>query len=270
MPFLEDEPTERLSRAARESRGLRLLVLFGSRARGEDHPQSDWDVGYLARADLDADALLGNVVRALGTDRVDLIDLGRASRPVSRRRRGASAPRRRRSGVSPLLARGGVVLVRRRARHPGRVRRGARRPRSMSALDRELLAERAMVVRRHLRRVAERLPPDPSDLRPATDASDAVILHLWQAVQVVIDLAVTGCLHFDLGAPRSYADAFRRLTAAGVIEAALAERLARAAGFPNVVAHAYEDLDMARVFRAARDGPADLLAFLAALRDRMA
>ena len=126
-----------------------------------------------------------------------------------------------------------------------------------------------MAVRRHLVRVADRLPSDPVALRPATDASDAVVLHLWQAVQVVIDLAVSACLHLDLGAPGSYADAFRRLAGGGVIDEALAARLSRAAGFRNVVAHAYDDLDMARVFVAAREGPRDLEAFLAALRDRL-
>ena len=139
----------------------------------------------------------------------------------------------------------------------------------MSALDRELLAERAMVVRRHLARVSERLPARASDLLPATDASDAVILHLWQAVQVAIDLAMSACLHWDLGAPPSYADAFRRLAGAGKIEAALADRLARAAGFRNVIAHAYDRLDMLRVHRTAMEGPRDLEAFLAALRDRL-
>ncbi len=139
----------------------------------------------------------------------------------------------------------------------------------MSAVDRELLAERAMVVSRHLARVKERLPAQPSELRPATDASDAVILHLWQAVQVVIDLAVSACFRWDLGAPTSYADAFRRLASGGVIDAALADRLARVAGFRNVIAHAYDQLDMSRVHRAAVDGPRDLTAFLAALRDRL-
>lgn len=52
--------------------------------------------------------------------------------------------------------------------------------------------------------------------------------------------------------------------------ARVAERLVRAAGFRNTVAHAYEALDMARVYRAAKDGPSDLLAFLGALRDRIA
>ena len=46
-----------------------------------------------------------------------------------------------------------------------------------------------MAVARHLRRVAERLPQSAEQLQPATDASDAVVLHLWQATQIVIDLA---------------------------------------------------------------------------------
>lgn len=127
-----------------------------------------------------------------------------------------------------------------------------------------------MAVERHLRRVAERLPTSPSELRPATDASDAVVLHLWQATQIVIDLAMSACLRLKLGTPASYADAFRLLQRAGLIDAPLADRLVRAAGFRNIVAHAYESLDMARVHDAARHGPADLRAFLARLRDRSA
>lgn len=42
---------------------------------------------------------------------------------------------------------------------------------------------------------------------------------------------------------------------------------ARAAGFRNVIAHAYASLDMARVHRAASTGPADLRAFLRHLTD---
>jgi uncharacterized protein YutE (UPF0331/DUF86 family) len=128
----------------------------------------------------------------------------------------------------------------------------------VSVLDRDLLAERAMAVRRHLARVAERLPAQVSELQPATDAADAVILHRWQAVQVVIDFAVSACLHWDLGTPTCYAEAFRRLAAAGIIDEEMAARLARAAGFRNIIAHAYDQLDMKRVFRAASEGPRDL------------
>lgn len=126
-----------------------------------------------------------------------------------------------------------------------------------------------MVVERHLQRVADRLPQNAEGLRPATDASDAVILHLWQATQMVIDVAAAACLHFKLGAPANYGDAFQRLANAAVIDTTLASRLVRAAGFRNVVARAYDALDMQRVHRAAREGPADLRAFLAAIRDRL-
>lgn len=50
--------------------------------------------------------------------------------------------------------------------------------------------------------------------------------------------------------------------------AGLAERLARAVGFRNFVVHAYGRLDLQRVHAVATAGPADLRAFLTALRDQ--
>jgi len=135
----------------------------------------------------------------------------------------------------------------------------------VSPIDRAVLAERALALERHLRRVAERLPPSADVFATSPDASDAVILHLWQATQIVIDLAVASCVAHGSGTPQSYADAFRRLQAAAIIDAALADHLVRAAGFRNVVAHAYEGLDLARVYDAALKGPADLRAFVAAI-----
>ncbi len=125
-----------------------------------------------------------------------------------------------------------------------------------------------MAVERHLRRVAERLPATSSELQPATDAtdaSDAVILHLWQATQIVIDQAMRACLALNLGTPANYGDAFRLLQQAGALDGALADRLVRAAGFRNLVAHAYGTLDLKRVHEAATNGPADLRAFMGSM-----
>jgi len=58
---------------------LRLLVLHGSRASGTQHENSDWDLGYLATAPLDPGDLHLRVTDSLGTEAVDLVDLGRAS-----------------------------------------------------------------------------------------------------------------------------------------------------------------------------------------------
>jgi hypothetical protein len=87
--------------------------------------------------------------------------------------------------------------------------------------------------------------------------------------QAAIDLAVSACIHFRLGAPTGYGAAFSRLAEAGYLDPGLAARLVRAAGFRNVVAHAYDTLDMGRVHRSAREGPAGLRGFLGALAERI-
>lgn len=65
--------------AASTAPGLALLLLFGSRARGDAHAGSDWDFGYLAAGEFDAFGFVGTLVEIVGTDRVDLADLERAS-----------------------------------------------------------------------------------------------------------------------------------------------------------------------------------------------
>ncbi|GAA4773164.1 DUF86 domain-containing protein [Actinomycetospora chlora] len=137
------------------------------------------------------------------------------------------------------------------------------------AVDGELLAERTATVLAHLDRVAEHLPDDPADLRPMTSATDTVVLHLWQAIQVVIDLSAGTCVRLGLGSPPTYGDAFRLLADADVIDDELGERLARAAAFRNLLVHAYGRLDLRRVHAIARTGPDDLRAFLSALRDQV-
>jgi predicted nucleotidyltransferase len=75
----ETDALSRVAGLAREAKGLELLVLYGSHARGDAHPGSDWDFGYLAGPAFDPDDLLARLVLRLGTDEVDLVDLSRAS-----------------------------------------------------------------------------------------------------------------------------------------------------------------------------------------------
>lgn len=58
---------------------LTLLVLHGSRARGESHAHSDWDFAYRAGSELDPLQLAATLSLALGTDNIDLADLDHCS-----------------------------------------------------------------------------------------------------------------------------------------------------------------------------------------------
>jgi predicted nucleotidyltransferase len=81
MAGMAPEPvdlTQRLRAAVAGVPGLTLLLLHGSRARGAERPESDWDFAYLGDPDLDVDALLAILAETLGADRVDLADLARS------------------------------------------------------------------------------------------------------------------------------------------------------------------------------------------------
>lgn len=69
---------EAIVEAAREA-SVSLLVLFGSRARGQVHAHSDWDFGYLADDHGDIDLLRTRLAQALTSDAIDLVNLARGS-----------------------------------------------------------------------------------------------------------------------------------------------------------------------------------------------
>ena len=73
-----DPKLDAVASAARATPGVELLILFGSRARGEARPGADWDFGYLADEATDVPGLLADLVEALGSERIDLVDLRRA------------------------------------------------------------------------------------------------------------------------------------------------------------------------------------------------
>ena len=69
----------RIASMAAHRPGLELLLLHGSRARGESHPRSDWDLAYLSDGNFDPATFRADLVLSLGTDQIDLVNLERAS-----------------------------------------------------------------------------------------------------------------------------------------------------------------------------------------------
>jgi len=60
-------------------KGLRLLLLFGSSISGNTHKRSDIDLAFLFDKPADMLDLTNMVIKTLHTDKVDVVDLKRAS-----------------------------------------------------------------------------------------------------------------------------------------------------------------------------------------------
>lgn len=58
---------------------LKLLMLFGSRARSDAKEHSDWDFAFLATKDFDPTDLYVNVTLIVETDKVDLVNLSKST-----------------------------------------------------------------------------------------------------------------------------------------------------------------------------------------------
>jgi predicted nucleotidyltransferase len=69
---------DRVSALAASAPGLRMLILFGSRARGDAQRRSDWDLAYTADPGFDADGFMNALAGLLAADRIDMIDVDRA------------------------------------------------------------------------------------------------------------------------------------------------------------------------------------------------
>lgn len=77
-PIDKEELGKRLSPLFAD-RSLRLVILFGSHAKGKVHPKSDIDIAFLFDAPADILNLTNTVNRLLQKDDVDVVDLYRAS-----------------------------------------------------------------------------------------------------------------------------------------------------------------------------------------------
>ena len=132
-------------------------------------------------------------------------------------------------------------------------------------VDSALVAARVATVRDATSRIRSVLPRSPDDFLKDRTTREVVTLNLFVAIQACLDLAAHWLADAGLAVPATYGEVFAALAVHGVIPHALADRLAAAAAFRNLVAHQYGALDWTRVHAVAVSGLDDLEAFCAAL-----
>jgi uncharacterized protein YutE (UPF0331/DUF86 family) len=134
-------------------------------------------------------------------------------------------------------------------------------------VDEQVLLAKVSQVRRHLRRVRDRLPPGEKTFLDDEDLQDVVVHNLWLALQSCIDIAAHVVADEGLGQPSGLADLFDLLGEHQIISSDLARQLRKAAGLRNIIVHEYVRLDLAMIYRIAKGDLTDLDALLLAITD---
>lgn len=123
-------------------------------------------------------------------------------------------------------------------------------------------------VRRLLQRVADdlvyleaRARDDHAAIRADADRLAALKYHFVTAIEGCVNVAQHLCASEGWGPPDSNAHSLRILGQHGVLEESLADSLARAVGFRNVLVHGYAEVDDGRAV-SQLDRVSDLSAFV--------
>jgi uncharacterized protein YutE (UPF0331/DUF86 family) len=128
-------------------------------------------------------------------------------------------------------------------------------------VDAAVVAAKVGAIRDAVVRIRHVLPPDATAFATDRTTREIVILNLFVALQETVSLATHWLADAGLDVPGSYREIFLALAERGNVPRDLAQRLASAAGFRNLVAHQYGVLDPARVHAMASRELGDLLDF---------
>jgi len=128
-------------------------------------------------------------------------------------------------------------------------------------VDGAIVAAKIAAIRDAVDRIRAVLPREAAAFEADRTVREVVILNLFVALQETVALATHWLADAGLDVPGSYREIFLDLAQRGMISRDLAERLAAAAGFRNLVAHQYGVLDPTRVHAIGSAELGDLLDF---------
>ncbi len=119
-------------------------------------------------------------------------------------------------------------------------------------MDREVIAQKLESLRHCLQRIESKCPADAQTLAADPDLQDIVALNLSRAVQVCVDMGAHLIAGLPVPPPDTMGQTFDLLAQAGVLPAALANRMKKVVGFRNIAVRSCEAINWHIVHSIAR------------------
>ncbi len=131
--------------------------------------------------------------------------------------------------------------------------------RARAVVDETVRPAKIASIRDAVQRIREVLPSSAAEFTADRAVREIVVLNLFVAIQESLALATHYLADAGRTVPGTYGQVFLALADAGTLPTKLAQRLAAAAGFRNLVAYQDGAIDAARVFAIASQNVDDLL-----------
>lgn len=117
-------------------------------------------------------------------------------------------------------------------------------------------------IQKYLKILAEYKKYSQKEIETDLNLKGAVERYLYLLTQAAIDLAEAIIALKDFRRPTTYSEAFHILHEEDFLTADLTERLVRMAGFRNIIAHDYEDVDFVILYDVLQHRLGDVEQFL--------
>ena len=131
--------------------------------------------------------------------------------------------------------------------------------------DPGLVLRKLAVLREYAERARQRRPDDVSALASDPMLEDALAMSLLVAIQQAVEICFHVVSDQGWGLPASYSEGFTMLAEHGVIDAQLAQSLARMAALRNRLVHGYASVQPERVWEELPPGFDALERYVAAI-----
>lgn len=137
-------------------------------------------------------------------------------------------------------------------------------------VDKNILVAKVASIEKALRKVREKAQISLEQFKTDEDSQDIVLFNLMQAIQGCVDLAAHIVSDEALGMAGSMHEFFYLLHSNNIITIELQERMIRAVGLRNLIAHEYARLNLDQAYQVAQEDVNDLEEFVAAIVQRFA
>lgn len=231
---------------------IKLLYFFGSRARGNFGPTSDFDFAiYIDTPDKNREidvylSFAGHITKAVGSDNVDVVPLHTLDRPE----------------LAYNIIYEGKVL------YEVEPYRAMIEPRIMQEYfdfkltSNEYLQSRISLVKQYLSYLEKYKNVNVSDLTSNEERRGAVERYLYLAIQASIDLAEIVISIKNYRKAQTLSETFEILLENNILDQNLCEKLVKMVGFRNILSHGYHKVDYNIVCQALGSGLNDIKLFI--------